>query len=67
MSENNNVNSGIGFWGLLLIIFIVCKLGGFGRIAEWSWVWVLAPFWIPSIIAIIIMIILLIIYCKNKY
>ena len=31
---------GIGFCGLLTIVFIVLKLIG---IINWSWVWVLAP------------------------
>lgn len=42
-------------WGMILtIIFVVLKLC---RVIEWSWVWVLAPFWIPVafiIVAIII-------------
>ena len=44
----NNVSSsasgGVGFLGLLTIVFIVLKLTG--NIA-WSWWWVLAPIWIP--------------------
>lgn len=35
---------GIGFLGVLTIVFIVLKLTG--NIA-WSWVWVLAPLWGP--------------------
>jgi len=33
----------------LLIVFVVLKLTG---LVAWSWVWVLAPFWIPAIFAI---------------
>ena len=41
---NNNRNSGgIGFVGLLTILFIALKLTGF---ISWSWVWVLSPLWI---------------------
>lgn len=46
--------NGIGFCGLLTIAFIVLKL--IGKIT-WSWIWVLAPMWIPTalwILAIII-------------
>lgn len=43
-------NGGIGFFGLLAIVFIVLKLTGY---ITWSWLWVLAPIWIPFIIAII--------------
>ena len=45
MSRKEVVTSnGIGFTGLLTIVFIVLKLVG---VINWSWVWVLAPFWIP--------------------
>lgn len=54
-SNSNNSNSnkstagGVTFCGLLTIAFIVLKLTG---IITWSWVWVLAPLWIPAIIVI---------------
>jgi hypothetical protein len=50
--QNVNVtqSGGIGFFGLLAIVFIVLKLTGY---ITWSWLWVLAPIWIPFIIAII--------------
>ena len=35
---------GIGFCGLLGILFIALKLTG---VIAWSWWWVLAPLWIP--------------------
>lgn len=44
--------SGIGFCGLLAIVFIVLKLIG---IINWSWVWVLAPLWIPFLIFVVIL------------
>jgi uncharacterized membrane protein len=52
MSNNNNNNnsgtSGIGFTGVLTIVFIVLKLLG---VINWSWLWVLSPLWISLIIA----------------
>lgn len=39
---------------VLGIIFIVLKLIG---LIEWSWVWVLAPFWIGAIITVLSLII----------
>lgn len=42
-----NNSGGIGFLGLLAIVFIVLKLTGY---IAWSWWWVLAPIWIPIII-----------------
>ena len=35
---------GIGFLGLLCILFIGLKLG---EVINWSWLWVLSPLWIP--------------------
>ncbi len=43
MSNNNQVQSGgIGFFGLLAIVFITLKLTG---VIAWSWWWVLSPLW----------------------
>ena len=49
MSNNTTTSSssGIGFLGALAIAFIVLKLTG---VIAWSWLWVLAPLWIPWII-----------------
>lgn len=42
MSEKNT-SGGIGFVGLLTIVFIVLKLC---KVIEWSWLWVLSPIWL---------------------
>lgn len=60
-SNNNNktaAGGGIGFCGLLCIVFIVLKLIG---IIDWSWLWVLAPLWIPAAITIAVILLFLII------
>ncbi len=49
-------STGIGFVGLLQIVFIVLKLC---KIITWSWFWVLSPLWIEIIILGIIFILLL--------
>lgn len=55
MSEKSSSSrGGIGFCGLLTIVFITLKL--IGKI-DWSWLWVLAPLWIPLSILVIILII----------
>lgn len=41
--KQTSSSGGIGFAGLLTILFIGLKLGG---VITWSWVWVLAPLWI---------------------
>lgn len=51
MSNNTSSSGGgIGFLGLLTIVFIVLKLIGF---ISWSWWWVLSPIWIPFAIVIV--------------
>lgn len=46
MSKNNTEvrTGGIGFLGLLAIVFITLKLTGH---ITWSWWWVLSPLWLP--------------------
>lgn len=63
MSNSNSApsTSGIGFTGLLTIVFIVLKL--LGKIT-WSWWWVLSPIWISVIIIAVILIISLIVMIK---
>ena len=63
MKDNNNTTTsgGIGFVGLLTIVFIVLKL--LGKIA-WSWWWVLSPIWISTIVAILFLLIYFIIVIK---
>ena len=44
MSDNSSSSSsGIGFCGLLTIVFVTLKLTGY---IAWSWWWVLSPLWI---------------------
>ena len=57
-NSNNSTSGGIGFTGLLTIVFIVLKLTG--NIA-WSWLWVLSPLWISTILVVVILIIVLLV------
>ena len=43
MANSSSSSSGVGFTGLLTIVFIILKL--IGKI-DWSWWWVLSPIWI---------------------
>lgn len=51
--KNNSTTGGIGFSGLLTIVFIVLKLT---KVIAWSWVWVLAPIWIPVAIWLVLVV-----------
>ena len=52
MSNSSGGSSGgIGFVGLLTILFIALKLTGY---VSWSWLWVLSPMWISLLVALAI-------------
>lgn len=62
MSKNSSSSSsGIGFVGLLTIVFIVLKLIGISQVANWSWWWVLSPIWISTLLVIVIFFVLFLI------
>ena len=56
--NNKQASSGIGFTGLLTIVFIVLKLRG---IIAWSWWWVLSPLWLSTILWVIFVVIALLV------
>ena len=58
-SQTTTVGSGIGFTGLLTIVFIVLRLipYGDGHIINWSWWWVLSPLWINALVVIALILI----------
>ena len=51
MSNSSSNGGGIGFTGLLTIVFIILKLTD---VIDWSWWWVLSPIWISLILAAVI-------------
>ena len=55
---NQTTSGGIGFAGLLTIVFIVLKLT---NVIAWSWWWVLAPLWISAGLGIGIILLVLVI------
>ena len=52
-TENSSQSGGIGFVGLLTIVFITLKLC---HVIDWSWWWVVAPLWIGLAIFIVALI-----------
>ena len=56
--EKNVSRGGIGFAGLLTLVFIVLKLCG---VIAWSWWWVLAPVWITVAIYIITLVVVMVV------
>ena len=63
MSNSNSSNSGIGFVGLLTILFVGLKLTGY---IHWSWLWVLSPIWIMALVLVIVFIAVLILTLVKK-
>jgi uncharacterized protein (DUF983 family) len=57
-SNSSSSSSGIGFPGLLTVLFIGLKLTGH---ITWSWVWVLSPLWISALIGLTVLAIVFII------
>jgi len=53
-NSSQSATGGIGFFGLLTIVFIVLRLTGF---IDWSWLWVLAPLWMPIALVLAIVIV----------
>ena len=51
MKENKIELRTLGFCDALTLLFIAFKLAG---LITWSWLWVLAPVWLPAAIIIII-------------
>lgn len=62
-SSSSSSSTGIGFTGLLTIVFIVLKL--LGKIT-WSWWWVLSPLWITALGVMIVLVVTLIIALISK-
>ena len=57
MANSSSSSSGIGFTGLLTIVFIILKLT---ETIDWSWWWVLSPLWIGAALAVVIIALILI-------
>lgn len=53
-SQSSSSSGGVGFMGLLTIVFIVLKLTNY---IDWSWWWVLAPMWGCFVITVICVVI----------
>jgi hypothetical protein len=54
MSDSNSSSGGIGFGGLLTLLFIGLKLAG---AVHWSWWWVLSPLWIGLALFLFILVV----------
>lgn len=53
-NTSSSAGGGIGFCGLLGIVFIVLKLC---KIIDWDWLWVLAPIWGPAAFVVFLLLV----------
>ena len=51
-------SAGIGFMGMLAVLFIGLKLSS---IIDWSWWWVLTPLWGPMALLLLVIAILVVV------
>ena len=51
-ASSSSSSGGIGFTGLLTVLFVGLKLT---NVIAWSWWWVLSPIWISFLLLIIIL------------
>lgn len=64
MANEVKVKGGIGFTGLLAIVFIVLKLT---KVITWSWWWVTCPLWIPwAIVLVVLIVYAILIFCDKR-
>ena len=62
MSDAKSTESGgIGCLTVIGIVFVVLKLLAIQPVANWSWLWVLCPFWAQIAIGIVVAVLLIII------
>ncbi|NDG53337.1 MAG: hypothetical protein EBY39_09985 [Flavobacteriia bacterium] len=55
MAENSSSSGGVGFFGLMFLIFMTLKLTG---VIDWSWWWVTAPLWGGFVLIFVIVVII---------
>ena len=66
--KRNTTSGGLGLGGVLGVVFIVLKLVG---VIDWSWWWVLSPFWSSFGLTVLILLVAVVIVAireviKNK-
>jgi hypothetical protein len=55
-NKNTSSSSGVGFFGLMFLVFMTLKLIGY---ITWSWWWVTAPLWGGVILWIFVILIIM--------
>jgi uncharacterized protein (DUF983 family) len=58
MDNKNTSSGGLGICGVTFIVFLILKLCD---VINWSWWWVTAPIWIPTVLFITICVVVFIV------
>lgn len=53
-AATNSAGGGLGCFTILGLIFVTLKLAEIGVVASWPWIWVLAPFWGPLALVVVV-------------
>lgn len=61
-NANSSASGGIGFTGLLTVLFVGLKLTHY---IDWSWWWVLSPLWISTSLALVALAIAAAVYMRR--
>jgi membrane protein YdbS with pleckstrin-like domain len=61
---SSSSSGGIGFMGVLQILFIAFKLLG---VIDWSWWWVMAPTWITLAVIVVVVLGFIVISVAIQY
>jgi len=62
-TSSSSSSSGVGFLGLLTVLFVALKLTGY---IQWSWWAVLAPIWGPAVMLLVVLFIAGFVLSKGK-
>lgn len=62
MREEKSSGAGIGFTGLLQLVFITLKLCG---VINWPWKYVLIPLWIDIAVVVVILLVVMVLAIRK--
>lgn len=58
LNETKAANTSFTLQTLVFLIFLILKLAEVDPIGDWSWWWVTSPLWLPTVIAIVILLVM---------
>ena len=65
-TTRTNSNRGMGCLTVIQIVLLVLKIVGVKPVSDWSWIWVLAPFWISVSLVLTVCIFVILVLLVSK-